>query len=155
METLLNSYDNDIAGNATNAVRAKAKRLWTAKIELQRIVKTVEHARRAFFKAAIKKTWILPLKEETTFYNKVPFRDFFDRLKDGSGGLEAIDIVSLLSAMLSWWANDPRVPEYVNRLKDAQKNSVRAKLPISDMWLAAIATGSLLAAGSLPKQRPD
>ena len=32
---------------------------------------------------------------------------------------------------------------------------MRATLPIDDKWLAAIATGSLLAAGSLPKQRPD
>ena len=52
--------------------------------------------------------------------------------------------------MLVWRANDPRVPEYVNRLEDAQKKSVRANLPISDMWLAAIATGSLLAGGGLP-----
>ena len=74
-------------------------------------------------------------------YNKVPLCDFFGRLNNGSGGLEATDIVSLLSAMLGWWDNNPRIPEYVNRLEDAQKKSVRANLPISDMWLAAIATG--------------
>ena len=32
---------------------------------------------------------------------------------------------------------------------------MRASLPIDDKWLAAIATGLLLAAGSFPKQRPD
>ena len=74
-------------------------------------VKTVELAGRAFFKAVIEETCILPLKEETNFYNKVPLCDFLDRLKYGSGGLENTDIVSLLSAMLCWWANDPRVPE--------------------------------------------
>ena len=37
---------------------------------------------------------------EATFYNKVPLREFFARLKGGSGGLEATDIVSLLSAKL-------------------------------------------------------
>ena len=57
--------------------------------------------------------------------------------------------------MLGWWANDPRVPEYINRLEDAQKKLVQAKLLIDDKWLAAIATGSLLAAGIFPKQRPD
>ena len=57
--------------------------------------------------------------------------------------------------MLGWWAKNPSVPKYVNRLKDAQKKSVRANLPISYMWLAAITTGSLLAAGSFPKQLPD
>ena len=57
--------------------------------------------------------------------------------------------------MLGWWANDPRILEYVNRLEDAQKKSVRAKLPIDNMWIAVIAAGSLLAAGSFPKQRPE
>ena len=85
----------------------------------------------------------------------MPRRTFFARLKGGSGSLDATDTVSLLSAMLDCWANDPRVPEYVNRLEDAQKKSVREKLPINDMWLAAIATGSLLAMGSFPKKRPD
>ena len=47
------------------------------------------------------------------------------------------------------------VPEYVNCFEDAQKKSVRAKLPIYDEWLAAIATGLLLAAGSFPNQHPD
>ena len=79
--------------------------LWTAKIELQRLIKTVERAGRAFLFAVVENTWILPLKEEETFYNKVPLRDFFARLKGRSGGLEATNIVSLLSATLSWWAS--------------------------------------------------
>ena len=89
---------------------------------VQRLIKTVERARRAFLIAVVEDTWLLPLKEEATFYNKVPLQDFFARLKGGSGGLEATNIVSLLLATLGWWAEDPRVPKYINRLKDAQKN---------------------------------
>ena len=117
----LPAYDNIIATDANNAVRAKAERLWTAKIELQRLIKTVKRAGRAFLVAVVEDTWLLPLKEEATFYKKVPLRDFFARLKGGSGGLKATDIVSLLSATLGWWAKDPRVPEYITRLEDAQK----------------------------------
>ena len=36
----LPDYDNIIAPDATNAVRAKAERLWTAKIGLQTLIKT-------------------------------------------------------------------------------------------------------------------
>ena len=68
METPLKAYENGIAANATNAVRAKAERLWTANIELHRLIKTVERARRAFLVAVIEETWLPPLKEETTFY---------------------------------------------------------------------------------------
>ena len=155
METPLKYYEDGISGDPTNAVRSKAERLWTAMIELQQLIKTVKHSGRAFFKAVVDETWIPSLKEETTFYNKAPLHDFFNQLKTGSGGLEATDIVSLLSAMLSWLANDPCVPEYVNLIKDAQKKSICANLPISNMWLAAIATGLLLAAGSSPKQCSD
>ena len=108
------AYDDSTASDATNAVRAKSERLWTAKIGLQTLIKTVERAGRAFLVAVAENTWLLPLKEEATFYNKVPLRDFFAHLKGGSGGLEATDIVSLLSANLGLWAEDPRVPEYVN-----------------------------------------
>ena len=76
-------------------------------------------------------------------------------MASAEGGLEATDIVSLLSATLGWWAKDQRVPEYVNRLEEAQHKSIRASLPIDHKWLAAIATGSLLAAGSFPKQRTN
>ena len=104
-------YDNIIASDATNAVRTKADHLWTAKIGLQTLIKTVEHAGRASLTTVVEDTWLLPLKEETTFYNKVPLQNFFMCLKGGSGGLEATDIISLLSATLGWWAEDPRVPE--------------------------------------------
>ena len=61
------AYDDSIASNATNAVRAKAERLWTAKIGLQTLIKTVERSGRAFLIAVVKDTWLLPLKEKTTF----------------------------------------------------------------------------------------
>ena len=125
------------------------------KISLQTLIKTVEHAGRAFLVVAVEDTCPPSLKEETTFYNKVPLRDFFAHLKGGSGGLEATDIVSLLLTTLGWWAEDPRVPEYVNRIEEAQRKSVRASLPIDDKWLAAVSTGSLPATGSFPKQHPD
>ena len=34
----LRAYNDSIAADATNAVHAKAERLWTAKIELQRLI---------------------------------------------------------------------------------------------------------------------
>ena len=101
-----------------------------AKIGLQALIKTVKHARWAFLVAVVEDTWILPLKEETTCYNKMPLRDYFADLKGSSGGLKATDIGYLLLATLGWWAEDPRVPEYVNRLEEAQRKSVRASLPI-------------------------
>ena len=62
MEVPLQAYDDSIATDTNNAVRAKAERLWTAKIELQRLIKTFERTGRAFLVAVVEYTWILPLK---------------------------------------------------------------------------------------------
>ena len=72
----LPAYDNSIASNATNVVCAKAEPLWTAKSGLQTLIKTVKRSGHAFLIDVVEDTWLLPLKEETTFYNKVPLRDF-------------------------------------------------------------------------------
>ena len=67
MAVPLPAYDDSIISDATNAVRAKAERLWTAKIGLQTLIKTVERAGRAFLIAVVEDTWLFPVKEETTF----------------------------------------------------------------------------------------
>ena len=59
----LSPYNDSIASDATNAVRAKAERLWTAKIGLQTLIKTVERSGRVFLIAVVEDTWLLPLKE--------------------------------------------------------------------------------------------
>ena len=53
MEVPLPAYNDSIASDATNAVRAKAEGLWAAKIGLQTLIKTVERAGRAFLVAVI------------------------------------------------------------------------------------------------------
>jgi hypothetical protein len=75
-------------------------------------------------------------------------------LAASTAGLEATDIVSLFVDMQAWWEEDPHVPKYINNLEDAQKKAARATLPITNEWLAATATKSLLAAGSFPIQCP-
>jgi hypothetical protein len=143
-------YDPSIASDATDAVRAKTEREWSAKADLQRLIRAAERHVRTFLTTMVEDTWLLSLKSPTTFYNKVSLQD----LATSTAGLEATDIVSLFVDMQAWWEEDPRVPEYINKLEDAQKKAARATLPITNDWLAATATKSLLAAGSFPIQRP-
>ena len=56
---------------------------------------------------------------------------------------------------MEFWNANPHVPEYINKMEDSQKKASRAGLPITDDWLIAIISTSLLSAGSFPKQRPD
>jgi hypothetical protein len=147
------AYDPSIASDATDAVRVKAEREWTAKANCQRLIRATERLGRIFLTTIVEDTWLLPLKSPTTFYNKVSLRDMLQHLATSTAGLEATDIVTLLVDMQSWWEEDPRVPEYINKLEDAQKKALRAALPITNEWLVATASKSLLSAGSFPTQR--
>ena len=75
------------------------------------------------------------------------------QITTASGGLERVDIVDLLFSLAHLWEKYPRVPKYLNSLKDTQKKSVRAGLPFSDNLLTAIGSSSLLKANSFPKDR--
>jgi hypothetical protein len=155
MTVPLAAYDPAIAVDASNAIRARAERTWTAKRELQRLIRAVERNGRLFLLHVVEETWLLPLKSDTTFYNQVALRDILDHLASNMPGLEATDIISLSVEMQGWWQDDPRVPEYINKLEEAQKKAARANLPLTNAWLAATASLSLLTAGSFPKQRMD
>ena len=155
MVTPLGPYDPNIDDAASDTARAKAERKWTAKLDLQRLIRTAERCGRNLIIAAVEETWILSLKSSSTFYNKVSIRDLIDHLTTSTVGLEATDIVSLFIDMVGLWREDPRVPEFINKMEEAQKKAARANLPISDEWLAAIATKSLIAEGSFPKVRNE
>jgi len=132
LKTALVAYNPSIAADASNAVRVQAERVWIAKLERQHLICTVERQLCIFFATIIEDTWLLPLKDSATFFNKVQLRTYLDNIASSSGGLEATDIVHLHAAMHGWWAEDPRIPEYINRIEDAQKKAARANLPITN-----------------------
>jgi hypothetical protein len=109
-------YDPSIASDATDTVRVKAEREWSAKVDRQRLIRATKRHGRIFLTTVVEETWLLPLKSSTTFYNKVLLRDMLLHLATTAAGLEATDIQT-------WWEADPRIPEYINRLKDAQKKA--------------------------------
>ena len=75
-------------------------------------------------------------------------------IADSIGGLEVTDVVALLLELPTYWAADPRVPQFVMRMEEAQRKATRANLPISNEWLAAFPTSSLLQENSFPNDRP-
>ena len=75
------------------------------------------------------------------------------QLTTSSGRLERVDIIEVFISLAHFWDQDPRVPEYRNALKDAQKKSVRAGLLFTNDLLSAIGSSSLLKANSFQKDR--
>ena len=75
---------------------------WSAKLELHRLIYTLEHMLCTFFAMNIEDTWLLPLKDMTTFYNNVEIRTYLHDLSTRRGSLEATNIVQLQASMLGW-----------------------------------------------------
>ena len=70
LEMPLVTYDPSISANAMQAICDKAECAWSSKRELHCM----------FFSAIIKETWLLPLKDASTFYNKFKIRSYLDHL---------------------------------------------------------------------------
>ena len=102
----LPGYDETIAVDAGNAVRVNAERIYSAKLDSQKIIKAVKHLVRLFFQAVVEETWLLPLKHATSFFNKVTLRQLLNQITLGSGGLDTTDIVSLIKQMMEFWNAD-------------------------------------------------
>ena len=71
------------------------------------------------------------------------------------GGLKITDVVTFIGELPGYWNSDPRVPQFIMTMEEAQKKSQRAGLPITNNWLAAFTTSYLLLANSFPKDRPE
>ena len=77
-------------------------------------------------------------------------RDLLNLLSTHNGGLERADVVVVFATMHLWWAEDSLVPEFINRFNNAQKKATHNSLPITNDWLAAMATSTLLWENSFP-----
>ena len=109
----------------------------------------------SFILKAVKDTWVRRLRYLDSFYTRVAPRDPLELIPTHSGELERAKVFAMFANMHLWWAEYPRVPEFVDRFYDAQKKATRASLPITDDWIAAMATSALLSANLFPKERPS
>ena len=136
------NYDASILENDP-ACRSKEEN-WSAGTRNQACKRAIECGACAYLLALVDETWLRPLKNEITFYTKVNPIEMLSQLTTASSGLKRVDIIDLLFSLTHLWEQDPRVPEYLNALKDVQKKSVRAGLPFTDDLLTAIGSSSLL-----------
>ena len=71
------------------------------------------------------------------------------------GGLKVTYVVTLIGELPGYWTNYPHVPQFIMMMEEAQKKAQREGLSITNNWIAAFATSSLLLANSFPNDRPE
>ncbi len=77
------------------------------------------------------------LKDADTFYTKVTAREIIAFLDANSGGLHAVNMISLCTNMHNYYTQADGIPQYINMLEDAQKKAMRAGMPIAVMMASA------------------
>ncbi len=88
-----------------------------------------EHGGAKFLREVVDEVWYNNLKDADTFYPKVTARKIISFLDTNSGGLHAIDMISLRTNMHNYYTQANGIPQYINMLEDAQKRRCRLACP--------------------------
>jgi hypothetical protein len=72
-----------------------------------------------------------------------------------SGGLHAVDMISLRTNMHQYYMQADWIPQYIIMLEDAQKKAQRAGMLIADIKLVMMASAAVLAAQHFPRKVDD
>ncbi len=76
-------------------------------------------------------------------------------LDANSGGVHAVDMISLCTNMHQYYVQSDGIPQYINMLEDAQKKAKRAGMPIADIELVMMALVAVLLAQHFPREVDD
>ena len=137
-------YNLKIPNSATNLVRAKAEAVHTAKIVDCLLFAVAECETRDFILMVVEDTWLRKLCDPVTLYTTVVPYELLDHLQTLCGGLHSLDLLALQNEIQHYSLEMEAIPEYVNALKDAQKQSKRSGNPITADTLLPIATNSMM-----------
>jgi hypothetical protein len=148
-------YDSSIANNATTVVRIHAESVHKSRLNNYTRYKAAEHGTAKFLCETVDEVWYNDLKDADTFYTKVTALKIMTFLDANSGGLHAIDMISLRTNMHQYYTQADGIPQYIIMLEDAQKKAKRAGMPIADFELVMMASAAILAAQHFPHDIDD
>jgi hypothetical protein len=139
-------YDSSIANDATTVVRVRAESAHKSCLNNYARHKAAKHGAAKFLCELVNEVWYNDLKDADTFYTKVTALEIMTFLNSISGGLHAIDMISLCTNMHQYYTQADGIPQYIIILEDAQKKAKRAGMPIADIELVMMVSAAVLAA---------
>jgi hypothetical protein len=148
-------YNATITDNATTVICVCAEAAHQAKLNDYASFEAAEHGAAKFLREVVNEVWYNDLKDVNTFYTKVTAREIIAFLNANSGGLHAIDMISLRTNMHNYYTQADGIPQYINMLEDAQKMATRAGMPIANVKLMMMASAAILVAQLFPRKVDD
>ena len=76
-------------------------------------------------------------------------------LDANSGGLHAVDMITLHTKMIQYYVQAEGIPQYIIMMEDAQKKTKRVGMPIADVKLVMMASAAVLVAQYFPCKITD
>jgi hypothetical protein len=104
-------YDMTIADDATTVVRVHAESAHQAKLDNYASFKAAERGVANFLRKVVDEVWYSNLKDANTFYTKVMACEIIAFLNANSGGLHAIDMISLHTNMHNYYTQADGIPQ--------------------------------------------
>jgi hypothetical protein len=148
-------YDSSIADDATTVVHVCSEAAHKARLNNFASFEAAERGSAKFLRETVKEVWYNDLKDANTFYTKVSALEIMTFLDANSGGLHAVDMISLRTNMHSYYVQADGIPQYINMLEDAQKKAKRAGMPIANVELVMMTLAAVLAAQHFPCKVDD
>ena len=145
------SYDPAIAADATPVVCARMEAAHTLILQDYASHEAAERGAAKFIRDAVDELWYKDLKHHRSLYNSVTAKQLIEHLDANCGGLHPVDLINLPTEMMGFYATAEGIPEYINKLEDAQRKLARANLPMQDVQLLAIASTAVLASQHFPR----
>jgi hypothetical protein len=148
-------YDKNIANDATTVVRVRAEAAHKSRLDDYASYEAAERGVAKFLPDVVDEIWYNDLKDAETFYTKVTAIEIMALLDANSGGLHAVDMISLRTNMMQYYVQADGIPQFIVMMEDAQKKAKRAGMPIADVELVMMASAAVLAAQHFPREVDD
>ena len=153
--TPLDEYDPAVTKESEALEQQKLQALWNTCLNNQDRIRTTNHLCRLFVFHAFKEVHYISLRDKDTYYKMVSPLELLAHFSEEIGGLEVTNVIALISELPGYWSSNPRIPQFIMTMEEAQKKSKHAGLPITKNWLAAFSTSSLLLSKSFSNDRPE
>ena len=133
----------------------KLQALWNNHLDNQDHIRTTNHGCRLFILHAFEEVHYISLRNEDTYYKMVSLLELLAHIAEEIGSLEVTNVVTLIGELPGYWTINLRVTQFIMTMEEAQEKYQRPGLPITDNWLAAFSTYSLLLANSFTSDHPE
>ena len=148
-------YNKNVADDAKTVVQVHEEAAPRTQLTDYASYEAAERGAAKFLLATVDETWYADLKDVDTFYTKVLAIKIMAFLDANSGGLHAVDMLTLRTNMHGFYAQVDGIPQYIIMLEKAQKKAKRAGMPIANIKLVMMALAAILAAMHFPRKVND